>query len=189
MTKSRSRALSNKKAKTLILGVTASVAAYKACELVRLFMKKGYDVKCVMSRDAEWFVTPLSLEALSGNKAVNKMFDLPETREIGHISLAEEADVILVAPATADIISKTAAGICDDILLCTICASKAPVVFAPAMNDNMYNNPIIQDKVKYLSSKGYHFIGPAVGELACGKTGKGHLAPVEEIVKFVETLI
>jgi phosphopantothenoylcysteine decarboxylase/phosphopantothenate--cysteine ligase len=117
------------------------------------------------------------------------MFGLPETKDPVHIALSEEADLILIAPATADIIGKVSSGIADDILTCTICSSKKPVVFAPAMNDRMYTNPIVQDKIEYLKRKGYHFIGPVAGRLACGYEGIGHLAPVEDIVKHVENII
>lgn len=189
MKKSSSSTSKNKGAGTVILGVTGSIAAYKACELVNLLKKRGFTVKCLMSKDAEHFVTALTLETLSCNKVVKNMFDLPETRSPVHIALSEEADLILVAPATADIIGKVASGIADDILTCTICSSKSPVVFAPAMNDRMYTNPIVQDKIEYLKEKGYRFIGPALGRLACGYEGIGHLAPVEDIVKLVEKLI
>lgn len=173
----------------IVLGVTASIAGFKACELIGLLRKKGYAVKCVMSPDAKWFVAPLTLETLSGEKVVSDMFSLPGERSPAHISLAEEADLILVAPATADIIAKVAAGICDDILTCTVCASSAPVVFAPAMNDNMYSNPVIQDKINYLRGKGYHFIDPVKGPLACGREGVGRLAPLETIVEKAESLL
>ncbi|MFH1798415.1 MAG: flavoprotein [Candidatus Omnitrophota bacterium] len=172
--------------KNILLGITGSIAAYKSCELIRLFQKKGYFVRCAMSRGAEWFVTQLTLETLTGNKAAKDMFALPQDREPAHISLAEEADVILVAPATADIIARVAAGLCDDILTAAICASSCPVIFAPAMNDKMYNNPIVKDNIKYLKEKGYQFIYPVRGELVCGREAKGHLAPLEEIVRETE---
>ena len=178
--------MTSKKPKTILLGVTGSIASYKACELIRLFQKKGYTVKCIMSRDAKWFITPLTLETLSTHKVIDDMFKLPEKRDVVHISLAEEADVLVVAPATADVISKVAGGICDDILTCTICATEKPVVFAPAMNDKMYTNPIIQDKINYLKEKGYSFVGPEKGNLACGREGQGHLASLETIVKETE---
>ncbi len=172
--------------KNILLGVTGSIAAYKACEIISLLKKKGHKVKCVMSTDAKWFVTPLSLEVLTGNTVACDMFARPEKRTTEHVSLSDEADVILVAPATADILGKVASGICDDMLACVICASERPVIFAPAMNDKMYKNPIVQDKIAYLKEKGYHFIEPVVGHLACGTEGMGHLAPVETIVE--ETL-
>ncbi|MGB2601022.1 MAG: flavoprotein [Candidatus Omnitrophota bacterium] len=175
--------------KNILLGVTGSIASFKACDLVGLFRKKGYSVRCVMSPDAKWFVTPLTLETLTGQKVVTDMFCLPEERDPVHISLAEEPDLILIAPATADIIGKIAAGIADDILTCTVCASDRPVVFAPAMNDKMYNNPIVQEKIKYLRKHGYYFVDPVKGHLACGRDGIGHLAPLEAIVEEAEKVL
>lgn len=172
--------------KNILLGITASIAAYKSCELIRLFQKKGYFVRCAMSQDAEKFITLLTIETLTGNKTVNDMFLLPEERSVAHISLAEEADVILVAPATADIIAKVAAGICDNILSAVICACSCPVIFAPAMNDKMYDNPIVKDNMEYLMGKGYKFIAPTKGALACSREAIGHLAPLEEIVQETE---
>lgn len=142
-----------------------------------------------MTPDAEHFVTQLTLETLTGQKVAASMFRLPDNREPFHISLAEEADLILVAPATADCISKVAAGLCDDILTCTICATDKPVMFAPAMNDKMYANPILQDKIAYLRGKGYHFVDPVKGYLACGREGMGHLAPIERIVEEAEKVL
>lgn len=175
--------------KKIILGVTGSIAAFKACDIVSLFKKKGYSVRCVMSKDAEWFITPLTLETLTGEKVAKNMFDLPEERNPLHISLAEEGSAILIAPATADIIAKIAAGICDDILTCTVMAASCPVVIAPAMNDKMYTNGIIQEKIQYLKEKGYTFVDPVVGNLACGREGVGHLAPLEKIVEETEKLL
>jgi len=183
---SSSRKNKGKNAQTILIGITASIAAYKACEIISRLRKKGYIVKCAMSRDAQWFITPLTLETLTGHEVARDMFRLPGERDPAHISLAEEADLILVAPATADIIGKTASGICDDILTCVICASSCPVVFAPAMNDRMFANRIVQDNIHYLRSKGFFFIDPVVGDLACGREGMGHLAPVETIVKKAE---
>lgn len=172
--------------KNVLIGVTGSIASFKACDLVGMLKKRGHSVRCMMSRDAGHFITPLTLEVLTGKKVAETMFELPDNRDPFHVSLADEADLILVAPATADVIGKIAAGICDDILTCTVCASRAPVIFAPAMNDNMYNNPIVQDKIEYLKGKGYAFVGPVEGPLACGREGIGHLAPTEDIVKEVE---
>ncbi len=175
--------------KNILLGVTGSIAAFKACDLIGLLRKKGYSVRCVMSRDAKWFVTPLTLETLTQKKVIDDMFALPGERNPAHISLADEADLALIAPATADVIGKIAAGICDDILTCAICASDRPVAFAPAMNDTMFKNPIVQDNIKYLKEKGYHFIDPVEGHLACGREGMGHLAPLENIVDEVGKIL
>ncbi len=176
-------------AKKVLLGVTGSIAAYKACEIISLLRKKDIEVKCVMTPSAEKFITRLTLETLTDHKVAIDMFELPEERDPAHISLADEADLILVAPATANIIGKVASGICDDILSCTICASRSTVLFAPAMNDRMYTNPIVQENKQYLTKKGYLFVDPVEGHLACGRTGVGHLAPVEDIVKKVEELL
>jgi phosphopantothenoylcysteine synthetase/decarboxylase len=175
--------------KNILLGVTGSIASFKACDLIGLLRKKGHSVRCVMSADAKWFVTPLTLETLTGKKVVEDMFRLPESRDPVHVSLADESDLILIAPATADIIARVAAGLADDILTCTVCASDCPVVFAPAMNDKMFNNPIVQENIKYLREKGYHFIDPVVGHLACGREGIGHLAPLEKIVERTEKIL
>ena len=175
--------------KNILLAITASISGYKSCEIISILRKKDYNVKCIMSKDAKWFVTEITLETLSGNKVVSDMFSLPEKRIPEHISLAEDSDIILVAPATADIIAKVASGICDDIVSCTICASDKPVVFAPAMNDKMYNNPIVQDNIRKLKVLGYYFIGPIKGHLACGREGEGHLASPENIVEFTESIL
>lgn len=175
--------------KNIVLGITASIAAYKACDIVSSLRKKGFSVHCVMSQDSAHFVTPLTLETLSGNKVTDSMFSVPDNRDPVHISLADKADLVLIAPATSDIIGKISGGICDDILTCTIAATRAPVLIAPAMNDNMYRNPILQDKIMYLKEKGYRFAGPVEGHLACGRTGVGHLAPLEDIVNETEKLL
>ena len=174
--------------KNVLLAVTASIAGYKACEIISILRKKSYNVKCVMSKDAKWFITEMTLETLSGNKVVSEMFALPEKTTPVHISLVDEADIILVAPATADIIAKVSCGICDDIVSCTVCASDKPVIFAPAMNDKMYKNPIVQENIQKLKNVGYYFVGPMTGHLACNKQGEGHIAPPEEIVIFTETI-
>ncbi|MBF0494800.1 MAG: phosphopantothenoylcysteine decarboxylase [Candidatus Omnitrophica bacterium] len=178
--------MEKKKRNNIVVGVSASIAAYKACELVSLLKKKGFAVKCVLSRDADKFVTPLTFETLTAEKVGHDMFGLPYERCPEHVSFGEWADLIVIAPATADIIGKIAAGLSDDMLACTVAAARCPVIVAPAMNDRMYTNPILQDKIVYLKSKGYRFVEPVVGELACGRKGIGHLAPVEEILKAAE---
>lgn len=178
------------KNKNIILGVTASIAAYKACDIIRRLKEKDFSVTVVMTKDAEEFITPLSLQTLSGNKVHRGMFDLAsEEYNVEHVSLAEKADAILVAPATANIIGKVANGLCDDLLSCVIMATKAPVVFAPAMNDGMYSNKILQDNIAKLKALGYKFIGPVKGKLANGKIGIGHLAEIDTIIKEAATVI
>jgi len=173
------------KAKEVILGVTASIAIYKACDLVRRLKEKGYSVTVIQSSESEQLVSPLLFQSLSGNKVYRGLFDMPHAWEIEHINLADKADLILIAPATANIIAKIANGICDDLLTCVVAAAKSPVLIAPAMNENMYKNKITQINLKKLSSLGYKFIGPKAGKLACGKTGTGCLSEVEDIVKRV----
>ena len=173
--------------KNIILGVTASIAIYKACELIRKFKECGFTVKVVMTKEAEELIKPIVFASLSGNRVCRAgIFDEPDTWRIEHVSLAEEADLILIAPATANIIAKFAAGICDDLLTCTVCASKTRVLIAPAMNENMYNNKITQSNIAKLKSCGYKFIAPRKGVLACGKVGLGCLAEPEDIVKEVK---
>ncbi|MBC2459443.1 bifunctional phosphopantothenoylcysteine decarboxylase/phosphopantothenate--cysteine ligase CoaBC [Clostridium beijerinckii] len=171
--------------KNLVLGVSGGIAVYKALEIVSLLVKKDINVNVIMTESATKFVTPLSFQSLSQNTVTCDMFAEPKAWEIQHISLAEKADVFLVAPATANIIGKVANGIADDMLSTTIMATKAKVIFAPAMNTNMYENPIVQENIKKLKSLGYEFIDPAEGRLACGTSGKGKLESPEIIVDKV----
>ena len=175
--------------KNVVLGVTASVAIYKACDLVRRLSDAGYTVTVVMTREAEELVRPIVFQSLSGNKVYRGLFDLPDAWEIEHVSLAEKADMVLVAPATANIIGKMACGICDDLLTCIIQATKAPVMLSPAMNDNMYAHPVTQDNIRKLKKLGVRFVEPVKGKLACGKTGPGCLASVETIVEAVKKVL
>ncbi|MBI5048595.1 MAG: bifunctional phosphopantothenoylcysteine decarboxylase/phosphopantothenate--cysteine ligase CoaBC [Deltaproteobacteria bacterium] len=175
--------LNNKK---IVVGITGGIAAYKALELVRLFIKNGALVWPVMTRSAVNFITPLSLQTVARNPVFQDMFDLTLESKMSHIDLAEKADMVVVAPATANIIGKVASGIADDLLTTIIMATKAPVLFAPAMNSNMYENKIVQHNIEKLKKIGYHFIGPDEGELACGYEGKGRLAPVEDILDAAE---
>ena len=177
------------KEKHIVLGVTASIAIYKACEIIRRLKDENCAVSVVMTREAEELIRPVVFQSLSGNKVYRGLFDTPEAWEIEHVSLAKKADLILVAPATANIIAKLASGICDDMLTCTICASKAPVLIAPAMNTNMYNNKVTQSNIEKLKSLGYRFIGPVKGKLACADTGVGCLAEVENIIKEAKKIL
>ena len=177
------------KTKNIILGITGSIAAYKACDLITALRKKGYDVTCITTREAEEFITPLTLETLSGNKVYRDMFCLPEKREIAHISLAKKADLIVLCPATANIIAKLASGLCDDLLTSTVISSEAPILIAPAMNDKMYKNSITQRNILELKKAGHTFIGPVRGHLACGYAGLGHLAGIDHIVKNIEKIL
>ena len=174
------------KHKDIILGVTASIAIYKACEIIRRLKCEGFAVTVVMTKEAEELISPIVFATLSGNRVYRGLFAEPDAWEIEHVSLAEKADLVLIAPATANIIGKIASGICDDLLTCVVSAATAPVVISPAMNENMYRHKITQDNIKKLKSLGYRFIEPIKGRLACGKVGVGCLAEVETIVKEVK---
>ncbi len=171
-----------RKAKQVILGVTASVAIYKACDILRRLQERGAQVSVVMTQEAQELIRPVVFQALSGQPVYSGLFHQPEQWEIGHISLADKADLILVAPATANTIAKMAAGICDDMLTCIICATRAPVMVCPAMNENMWRNSITQDNLKKLKARGIICREPKKGMLACGKVGVGCLADVRDIV-------
>ena len=174
------------KGKTILLGVTGGIAAYKAVELLRLYVKAGAEVFVVMTKSAREFVTPLTFQTLSGNPVHTELFNLYQEQEIGHISLADRADLVVVAPATANIIGKVAGGLADDLLSTTLLATKSPVLFVPAMNVNMYENPLYQANQKKLEGFGYYFLEPATGYLACGWEGKGKLPEPQTI--FEESL-
>jgi phosphopantothenoylcysteine decarboxylase / phosphopantothenate---cysteine ligase len=175
--------------KNIILGVSASVAIYKACEITRLLKKAGFSVTVVMTEDSREFILPALFSSLSGNKVYTGLFEEPRSWDIEHISLADKADLVLLAPATANIIGKIASGICDDLLTCVVCATKAPVLICPAMNENMYKNKIVQGNIKKLGSVGYKFVEPKKGTLACGKAGSGCLADIDIIIKEVKKII
>ncbi len=167
--------------KCVVLGVTGGIAAYKAAELLRLLVKSGAEVHVVMTRSAQEFMTPLTFQTLSGNPVHTDLFNLIQEQEIGHISLADRADLVLVAPATANLVGKVANGIADDLLTTTIMATQSKVLFAPAMNSNMWENPIYRQNHAKLVSLGYHFIEPVYGDLACGWQGQGKLPDPQEI--------
>ncbi|MBU4313030.1 MAG: hypothetical protein KJ706_09995 [Candidatus Omnitrophica bacterium] len=178
------------KAKYIIVGVTGSIACYKALDIIRGLQRLGVSTGVVLTKEAEEFIRPILFQAISGNKVVTSdLFALPEEWDAAHISLAEKADLVLVAPATANIIGKVANGICDDILTCAICATKAPVLFAPAMNSGMYNNKIVQQNIQKLRKLDYHFTGPIKGKLACGSEGVGHIQDIDIIIKEAKKLL
>lgn len=172
--------------KTVLVGVTGGIAAYKALDVVSKLKKQKYDVHVIMTKHACEFVTPLSFEALSGNPVINDMFNEPKAWEIQHISLAKKADLIIVVPATANVIGKVAAGLADDMLTTTLMAATCKKVFATAMNVNMYKNEIVQENIQKLKSYGYEFIDPAEGMLACGDVGVGKLEQTDIIAEKVE---
>lgn len=171
--------------KTVVLGVTGGIAAYKACDLVSRLHKKNININIIMTAHACEFVQPLTFEVLSGNRVVTDMFNRDFPWEVEHISLAKAADVFAVVPATANILGKYAHGIADDMLSTTLLATRAPVLFAPAMNTAMYDNPAVQDNISVLKERGCLFVEPASGHLACGDNGKGKLADVETIEQAI----
>ncbi len=174
--------------KNIILGVTGSVAAYKAAYIASILTKRGYNVDVIMTKSAMEFVTPLTFQSLTKNKVYWNMFEEIIPKEIKHISLAKKADLCLIAPASANVIGKIATGIADDMLTTVVMAmNQVPIFICPAMNTNMYNNPIVQRNIRTLSELGYRFIDPKEAVLACGDLGKGALADVETIVDSVET--
>lgn len=175
--------------KTVVLGVSGGIAVYKACDVVSRLKKLGANVHVIMTKSATEFVAPLTFQSLSQNYVVNDMFEEPKTWDVEHISLAKKADVFLIAPATANVIGKIANGISDDMLTTTVMATKGKVLIAPAMNTNMYENPILQRNISTLQELGYKFVEPESGRLACGDTGKGKLASPETIVEEVVKLL
>lgn len=177
------------KGKTIVLGVCGGIAAYKAAELVRLYIKAGAEVHVIMTSSAREFVTPLTFQALTGQPVHTELFNLYQEREIGHISLADRADLFVVAPATANLIGKMASGIADDMLSTTIMATRAPVLLAPAMNSNMWDNTLVQENLERLKRHGIRVMEPDTGFLACGWEGKGKLPDPAEICLETEALL
>ena len=177
------------KDKTVVIGVSGGIAVYKTLDVISRLRKLGVNVNVIMTKSATEFVTPLSFQSLSQNYVVCDMYEDPKTWDVEHISLAKRADVFLIAPATANVIGKIANGIADDMLTTTVMATKAKVLIAPAMNTNMYENPILQRNINTLKELGYNFVEPESGRLACGDTGKGKLASPETIVDEVVKLL
>ena len=173
----------------VVIGVSGGIACYKAVELVRLLVKDGFGVQVIMTRGAMEFVTPLTFQTLSGRPVATETFNPTQESEIGHIRLADAADLFVIAPATANVIGKIAAGIADDLLTTVLMATKAPVLIAPAMNIHMYENPILQENLRRLRRLGYHLMEPAEGYLACGYEGKGRLPEPEKIQEEVHRLL
>ena len=173
------------KGKTVVLGVTGSIAAYKIAGLASMLVKKNADVHVIMTQNACNFINPITFETLTGNKCLVDTFDRNFQFNVEHVSLAKLADIFLVAPASADIIGKIANGIADDMLTTTIMACKCPKLISPAMNTNMYENPIVQDNLKKLGNYGYEIIQPDSGRLACGDTGAGKMPSEEVLMNYI----
>ncbi len=166
--------------KKIILGISSSIAAYKACDLIRLFVKGGYSVHVVTTENALHLVSPLTLETLSGNPVYTEQYSR-DRREMGHIELKTDASLFLVAPATANIIGKFANGIADDLVTTTFLTVTCPIIIAPAMNPNMYAHPAVHRNIRTLKYWGIEFVEPAMGEAVCGDEGLGKLADINDI--------
>ena len=174
----------------IILGITGSIAAYKAADIVNALTKEGHSVQVIMTRAAQEFITPITFQTLTKNKVYTELFDKIIYEDVRHISLAQQADLALIAPASANIIGKLASGIADDMFSTVIMAVRGkPVLICPAMNTAMYEHPIIQDNIKKLAGYGYYFVEPREARLACGDLGRGALAEVGVIVDEVRKLL
>ena len=171
------------KGKNIVLGVTGGIACYKACELASALVKQHADVQVIMTENATKFVSPMTFEQLTGNKALTDTFDRNFVHSVEHISVADKADMVIIAPATANIIAKLAHGIADDMLTTTVLACRCPKAIAPAMNTAMYENPVTQDNIKTLIHYGWEVIEPDTGRLACGAVGKGKLVTPERLLE------
>ena len=171
--------------KTIVLGVTGSIAAYKIANLASMLIKMHATVHVIMTKNACNFITPTTFETLTGNKCLVDTFDRNFEFQVEHVALAKRADLFLIAPATANVIGKIAAGICDDMLTTTVFATKAPRLISPAMNTNMWENPVLQDNLKKLQHYGWHIIQPAAGRLACGDTGSGKMPSEDTLMEHI----
>jgi phosphopantothenoylcysteine decarboxylase/phosphopantothenate--cysteine ligase len=177
------------KGKKILLAVTGGIAAYKSAELIRLFIKNDAQVKVLMTKNAQEFITPLTLQTLSSHPVYRETFSLIKDFDIAHIALAQEADILVIAPATANIIGKIAAGLADDLLTTVVMATKAPVLICPSMNTNMYENVIVRENIQKLTSRGYHMMEADSGELACKSEGAGRLPELSDIVEEVKSIL
>ena len=173
----------------ILLAVSGGIAAYKAPEIVRALRRAGHDVRCALTPEAERFVAPLSLQAVSGNSVRQDLFDPGEEGEIDHIGLADWADLILIAPCTANLMAKMAHGLADDLVTAVLLATRAPVLVAPAMNVNMWNHAATQANLEVLRGRGLAFVGPEAGELACGWEGQGRMSDPAQLVEAVDALL
>ncbi|MBS3810331.1 MAG: bifunctional phosphopantothenoylcysteine decarboxylase/phosphopantothenate--cysteine ligase CoaBC [Halanaerobiales bacterium] len=171
--------------KNILLGVTGGIAAYKMVNVASGLTKKGHDVHVIMTDSAQEFISPICFKTITGFVVESDLFEQTKDQEVKHITLADNADLMLIGPATANIIGKVANGIADDLLSTIVTAVRSPVIIAPSMNVNMFNNPILQDNINYLKQKGYDMINPAEGRLACGYVGKGRLPEPEMLIEYV----
>lgn len=175
--------------KTILLGLSGSIALYRSCELVRELKSLGADVACIMTKSAQQFVTPLTFQALSGRKVYADPFSSEEDYAVLHTTLADQADLILICPASANLIARLAAGMADDLVTSVVLASKAKVLIAPAMNDNMFANKITQENIQKLKKAGHQFVEPVEGDLVCGRVGMGHIAEQTTILQHVKSIL
>ncbi len=175
----------NTNPKNILLGVTASISAYKVCDLITELRAENYSVTAVMTEDAHHFVTPLVLESFTANDVIENFFSVAGRKKPIHIELAKKSDVILIAPATADVIAKLSYGFAGDVLTCTVLATQAPVIIVPAMNDKMYSHPATQENIERLKKRGVIFVPPIEGHLVCSDQGMGHIADNATIRKAV----
>ncbi|MCL2377444.1 MAG: bifunctional phosphopantothenoylcysteine decarboxylase/phosphopantothenate--cysteine ligase CoaBC [Defluviitaleaceae bacterium] len=175
--------------KNIVLGITGSIAAYKGAEIANLLKKDGNSVHVIMTAAATKFITPLTLQSLTKNKVYVDMFEEIAYEDVRHISLAQRADIFVIAPASANIIGKIANGIADDMLSTVVMATRAPVLICPAMNTAMYENPIVQGNMDKLAGLGYHFVQPRESLLACGDVGRGAMAEPGTIVQEINRLL
>lgn len=171
--------------KTILLGVTGGIAAYKSASLASLLVKAGAEVRVIMTENAKNFITPITFETLTGHKCITDTFDRNFEFSVEHVSLAQKADTIMIAPATANVIAKLAHGLADDMLTTTVLASKAPKIIAPAMNTGMYENPVTQDNLALLQKYGMEVVTPASGRLACGDVGAGKMPEPETLIEYI----
>ncbi len=179
----------NKKSNNILLGVSASIAAYKACDLITELRDAGYAVRVAMTKDAHHFITALTLQSFAGQDVVEDFFSVPGRVKPVHIELAKASDLILIAPASADIIAKLAHGLADDVLCCTVLASEAPLIVVPAMNEKMYKNKFTQENLKRLKDNGAKIIEPIHGHLVCMDEGFGHIAENKTILEAVKSCV
>jgi len=178
--------LADKRQKTIVLGVTGSIACYRACEVASLLRHaEGVELHVTMTAEATRFVSPLTFQTLSGQRVFSSVFDAPEEWDLLHTSLAMAADMVVICPATMNVLGKLAHGICDDVVTSIVFATEAPVLLVPAMNDRMYAHPATQANMATLKQMGYAFLGPVRGRLACGVVGLGRMAEPEDVVKAI----
>lgn len=175
--------------KTILHILTGSIAAYKTGDLIQALREDGARVVCVMTESAKKFITPLTIRAVSGSPVYHDFFSPDTPYDVLHTSLAEEADVVLVAPASANFIARLAAGMADDLASCIVLATPRPVVIVPAMNNHMYEHPLTQKNIRILKDIGYHFVPPVEGPLVCGKTAVGHISETVTITQILGTVL